>query len=75
MLANILRAESGAGEIVVKILPKPYFHALYTSSNCIHSWLPRCSRARGSTSGLSLGVPTKVKALLLFTEGSLKVKK
>ena len=66
MLAIILQAESGAGKIVVKILPKPYFHALYTSSNCIH---------RGSTSGLSLGVPTKVKALLLFTEGSLKVKK
>ena len=37
--------------------------------------LLRCSTARGASSELSLGSPTKVKALksFLFTEGSLKV--
>ena len=41
----------------------------------MNSWLSRCSTARGSSSGLSLGGPTKVKASksFLFTEGSLKV--
>ena len=41
----------------------------------IHSWLLRCSTARGSGSGLFLGGPTKVKTRwsFLFTEGSLKV--
>ena len=41
----------------------------------MNSWLSRCSTARGSSSGLSLGGPTKVKAhkFFLFTEGSLKV--
>ena len=38
-----------------------------------HSQLSKCSTARGSGSGLSVGGPTKVKAhkSFLFTEGSL----
>ena len=41
----------------------------------IHSQLSRCCTTRGSSSGLSLEDPTKVKArkFLLFTESSLKV--
>ena len=41
----------------------------------VYSRLPRCSTARGSDSGLSLGSPTKVKTRksFLFTENSLKV--
>ena len=37
--------------------------------------MSRCSTARGSGSGLSMGGPTKVKAFksFLFTDGSLKV--
>ena len=43
----------------------------------IHSQLLRCNTARGSSTGLSLVGPTKVKAVksFLFTEGSLKVLK
>ena len=39
------------------------------------SLLFRCNAAKGAISRLSLGGPTKVKALksILFTEGSLKV--
>ena len=42
----------------------------------IHSWLSRCSTARGSSSGISLVGPSKVKAckFFLFTESSLLVK-
>ena len=41
----------------------------------MHSWLSRCSTARGSCSGLSLEGSTKVNAgkSFLFTEDSLKV--
>ena len=41
----------------------------------IHSRLSRCSTARGSSTRLSLVVPTKVKVCksFLITEGSLKV--
>ena len=41
----------------------------------IFSQLSRCSKARGSSSGFSLGGSTKVKACksFLFTQGSLKV--
>ena len=48
------------------------FYGLYF---IIYSWLLRCSTARGSSSGLSLRGPTKVKApkCFLFTEGSLIV--
>ena len=41
----------------------------------MYGWLSRCSTARGSSSGLSQGGPTKVKARksFLFTEFSIKV--
>ena len=41
----------------------------------IYSQMLRCSKARGSSTGLSLQGPTKVKARksLFFTEGSLRV--
>ena len=40
----------------------------------IHNQLSRCSTARGSSSRLSLGDPTKVKAVksFIFPEGSPK---
>ena len=43
----------------------------------MYSWLLRCSKARGSSTGLSLVSPTKVNARksFLFTEGFLKVEK
>ena len=39
-----------------------------------NNWLPRCSTAKGSETGLSLVGPTKVKPRksFLLTEGSLK---
>ena len=59
---------------------KAVFIACLYIPNCIkgaliNSWLSRCSTARGSDSGLSLGGPTKIKAhkSFLFAEGSLKV--
>ena len=47
----------------------------YLPLSVMNSQLSRCSTARGSSTGLSLVGPTKVKARksFIFPEGSLKV--